>query len=102
MGDLLDFPAGNYEAAQELVIRLLDEGSVEFGIHVLIHAEDENFNELDVAHVLRRGEIYEHEHMENEIICYRFNGCCVDDGPMRAVVEITGMLVIVTAYRTNL
>src|SRR2546430_1195319 len=85
----------DYRRAHRRIKKCWETGDVEFWDHAQKRMREDRLDSNDVQHVVRYGRIVDHSH-PNAAWRYVLEGRAVDGSKVKVVVEVNGMLAIVT------
>jgi Domain of unknown function (DUF4258) len=88
----------NYQRARQRIRRLWDLGETKISHHARVRMKERRLDITDVQQVIRYGEIVDHS-KPGDHWRYVVDGKTVEGLRLRVVVEINGLLLIVTVSR---
>jgi hypothetical protein len=88
----------NYRRVRQRIRKLWDEGDTKILNHARVRMKERRLDITDVQQVIRYGEIVDHS-KPGDHWRYVIDGKTVEGLRLRLVVEINGLLVIVTVAR---
>ena len=99
MGDLIPLSNGPLPSkrAADRIKALWRDGSVLWTSHADQVMKARKIEMTDVQHIIRYGRVVHHE-LGKRMWRYRVEGTCVDGKSAACVVEVNGLLVIVTVF----
>jgi len=87
----------NYRRAIHRIRHLWERGAIRPTAHALAQMEVRGLDMLDIEHIIRWGKVTEHS-LSSDNWRYRIDGTTVEEERAACVVEIHGLLVLITAF----